>query len=508
MQEEKKTENKNQCNINKNKNKKGIIIGNYLVTEKRIGRGATSTVYVGYHLKKKIKVAVKKFEVYPNGERAKRKAFREMELLRRMDHPNIIKLYDIYYNEKKGDLYLFLEFCHKGSIKSFLGEGGYVEEKHAKRLTKQLLSGLRYIHNMGVYHRDIKPHNLLLSKNYNLKISDFGLATMNTRGTFKRLCGSPLYMAPEVLTSSFYNEKSDIWSVGIFLFEILFGFHPFSSKVRTLPDIIKIAKKGISIEIPPPNLNTNTITNTNTNTNRSIECSENCIDFLRKTLVVKIDERIDWKDLFVHPWVTTDISKKVYQYQHVIDILLNENDWNSKEDKNKIFSPKNEPCSPLLCCYEKTKNKDTESGDHPEKNRIDEVKEKIKERKHEEDKFEESEEEEDKIGVLVIGETNDQTYSTSSSSSLEDNENTKEKQMNERKKNKGNYLLEKIKNTAKNSEDEKRKRCYSEPPRRKKKEAQYDKNYRELNKLKKEKKSKEKKTKRFLFARSTDRKKS
>ena len=86
---------------------------------------------------------------------------------------------------------------------------------------KQFVSGLKYLYDNNYYHRDIKPDNLLLTKKYNLKITDFGLATQNKNGVFYRLCGSPLYMAPEILVTSKYKNISDIWSVGLVLFQFI-----------------------------------------------------------------------------------------------------------------------------------------------------------------------------------------------------------------------------------------------------------------------------------------------
>lgn len=307
------------------------VIRNYIVTEERLGRGSSATVYLGYHRKKKIKVAVKKFEIPPNNPRVKRRAHREFELLRKLKHPNIIRLYDFHYDMKKNDIYLFLEYCPRGSMRTFLGKGGYIDENNTKRLLKQLCSALNYLMKMGIYHRDMKPQNLLLSKNYNLKISDFGLATMNMKGTFRRLCGSPLYMAPEILTSSSYNKRSDLWSIGIVLFEFLFGHHPFK-KMNGFAELVHFVRDGVDIEIPP------------SSRPKNVNISDSCADLLKKLLVTDPDQRMKWADFFHHPWFNEpdDSESKNVKREPPMDQHADTKSSGSSQKPNddlRIFSP-------------------------------------------------------------------------------------------------------------------------------------------------------------------------
>lgn len=273
-------------------------IKNFIITDERLGRGSSATVYLGYHKTKKIKVAVKKFEFNASDTKVMRRAKREIDLLQRLSHPNIIKLYDVYNDTKKNDIYLFLEYCPRGSMKTFLGKGGYIEEIHVHKLVKQMVSALKYLIHSGIYHRDIKPQNLLLSKNFNLKISDFGLATMNMKGTFKKLCGSPLYMAPEILLSGSYNKKSDLWSIGIVIFEFLFGHHPFGN-MRNFSDLVKYVKDGVNIKLPPERKP------------KDVGVSENCLDLLERLLVVDPEKRMSWEDFFHHSWIKIEDDSKL-----------------------------------------------------------------------------------------------------------------------------------------------------------------------------------------------------
>jgi serine/threonine protein kinase len=297
------------------------IIGNFIITNEKLGKGASATVYLGYHKKKNIKVAVKKFELLKNDPRIKRRAHREIELLLDVKHPNIVKLYDFYFDSEKNNIYLFLEYCSKGCMKTFLGSGGYIEENHVKRIIKQLVSALKYlIIEKKIYHRDIKLQNILVSKNFNIKLSDFGLATMNMKGTFKRLCGSPLYMAPEILIDATYNKRSDLWSIGIVIFELMFGSHPFKN-IKSFSKLINHFKNGIDIKIPPlvkPD---------------KIKISNECIDIMKRLLVSDPRKRLNWEQFFNHPWLTNKLlnNKNINKTDDNINIIestyeLSEND--------------------------------------------------------------------------------------------------------------------------------------------------------------------------------------
>jgi len=265
-------------------------IGNYIVTEQRLGRGSSATVYLGYHRKKRYKVAVKKFEVQPNNERIRRKADREVRILRLVNHPNIIKFYDVIHEKTTKDIHLFLEYCPNGSLRTFLGKGGYLDEHQAQKIIRQLAKALQHLYRHNIYHRDIKPHNLLLSRKFNLKISDFGLATMNMHGTSRKLCGSPMYMAPEILEFGTYHQTSDLWSVGILLFETLFGHHPLRG-IKNLFSLSKHVTSKLAIQIPP-------VTKP-----YAVDPTSECIDLVRRLLTADVSNRISWEGFFTHPWI-------------------------------------------------------------------------------------------------------------------------------------------------------------------------------------------------------------
>ena len=153
-------------------NKEYTIIGEYVVRKKYIGKGSFSKIYYGYHISTKVDVAIKRIKLN-RSKNIQRLIRREIEVMRKLDHPNIVKLYDVVYN--RTTIYIILEYCKNGDFTHFLKKRP-LKEKHARKFLKELADGLRYLKNHNVIHRDLKPQNLLLTEDYSLKISDFGLA--------------------------------------------------------------------------------------------------------------------------------------------------------------------------------------------------------------------------------------------------------------------------------------------------------------------------------------------
>ena len=160
----------------------------------------------------------------------------EIDLLRATDHPNIIKLYDIY--EDNVFLYLIMEECLGGEFFDRLArrakELNMYTEKDAARIFKQLLDAVNYLHAHGVCHRDLKPENILFStieEESPLKLIDFGLSKVfnSDHNSMKGAVGTTFYMAPEVITGE-YNEKCDVWACGVILYIMLCGKPPFYSR--------------------------------------------------------------------------------------------------------------------------------------------------------------------------------------------------------------------------------------------------------------------------------------
>ena len=156
----------------------------------------------------------------------------EVNILRNVKHENIIELFDIFKEPNK--LFLVLEYCDGGDLSEVIKKGGKMSEDAASNIMRQLGAGLKQMRNYNLVHRDLKPQNLLLKRNSEgtgniLKIADFGFARyMQPLGLAETLCGSPLYMAPEILQFQKYDAKADLWSVGTILFEMLAGKPPYT----------------------------------------------------------------------------------------------------------------------------------------------------------------------------------------------------------------------------------------------------------------------------------------
>ena len=195
--------------------------------KKHLGFGAFATVYEAYSKSLKIKVALK---VLNKGlikkEHNMPQVQREIFLMYQVQHPNIIKLFNHFEDDES--IYLVMELATGGNLIEKLNSKGYLPEKAALKYIIQIVAALKYLHsqNPPVIHRDLKPENVLLDKDDNCKLADFGSA--NQKMLTSTFCGTPLYMAPEMLLKSDYDQNLDVWSLGIMIYEVLTGKPPFN----------------------------------------------------------------------------------------------------------------------------------------------------------------------------------------------------------------------------------------------------------------------------------------
>jgi len=198
------------------------------ILDRRIGKGSYATVWKGHVEGRNELVAVKVISRQTVTETAQLR--QEVEVLRRISHTNIVRFRDL--KKSAAHFYLVLEYCAGGDLSQFLRIHGHVAEEKARRFLTQIAAGLRILHRENVLHRDLKPQNILLSDDSEdpvLKIADFGFArALQPQDMAATVCGSPLYMAPEILRHEPYDAKADLWSVGAILFELLTGGPPFS----------------------------------------------------------------------------------------------------------------------------------------------------------------------------------------------------------------------------------------------------------------------------------------
>lgn len=185
-------------------------------------------MHLGTHLVTGEKVAVKILEKDKIVDAADvERVSREVKVLKMLRHPNLIQLYEII--ETSRQLCLVMEYCSGGELFDYIVANTRLKESEACKFYQQTLSGLEYLHRLGVVHRDLKPENLLLDQRKNIKIVDFGLSNLfNPNQLLKTACGSPCYAAPEMIARKLYDPmKVDIWSSGVVLFAMVCGYLPF-----------------------------------------------------------------------------------------------------------------------------------------------------------------------------------------------------------------------------------------------------------------------------------------
>ena len=261
-----------------------FALGDYIFTRKRIGKGAFSTIYKGKHKDTGKYYAIKEIS-FENLEKIRDSIKREFTLMKNLNHQNIIKLHEVFFDNDERNIYLVIDYFPRGDFAKFLN-GKALKEKYAKKYMRQLVEGLKYLYEKQILHRDLKPQNILVSEEGNLVITDFGFARYtDNEHMLNTLCGSPMYMAPEIMLKKRYNNKSDLWSVGVIFYEVLFGTTPY--KAKNMIDLMTgIKRKAVSL---PKN-------------NLSSECRDLLVNLLRRDP----NRRISWEALFNHEWFLKD----------------------------------------------------------------------------------------------------------------------------------------------------------------------------------------------------------
>ncbi|KAG4983667.1 hypothetical protein AAZX31_10G169400 [Glycine max] len=207
------------------------ILGKYQLT-RFLGRGSFAKVYQGRSLVDGSAVAVKIIDKSKTVDAGMEpRIIREIDAMRRLHHhPNILKIHEVLATKTK--IHLVVELAAGGELFAKISRRGKLPESTARRYFQQLVSALRFCHRNGVAHRDLKPQNLLLDGDGNLKVSDFGLSALPEQlknGLLHTACGTPAYTAPEILRRSggYDGSKADAWSCGLILFVFLAGHLPF-----------------------------------------------------------------------------------------------------------------------------------------------------------------------------------------------------------------------------------------------------------------------------------------
>ncbi|KAA8518953.1 hypothetical protein F0562_016273 [Nyssa sinensis] len=264
------------------------FLGDYLVGQ-QIGSGSFSVVWHARHRVHGMEVAIKEIATGRLNKKLQESLMSEIVILKQINHPNIIRLHEII--QEPGKIHLILEYCRGGDLSMYIQQRqGRVPEARAKHFMQQLAAGLQILRENNLIHRDLKPQNLLLSTsddNSVLKIADFGFArSLQPRGLAETLCGSPLYMAPEIMQLQKYDAKADLWSVGAILFQLVTGKTPFTgnNQIQLLQNIIK----STELHFPPDKK----------------DLSSDCIDLCQKLLRRNPVERLTFEEFFNHPFLS------------------------------------------------------------------------------------------------------------------------------------------------------------------------------------------------------------
>ncbi|XP_015433051.1 PREDICTED: serine/threonine-protein kinase MARK2-like isoform X5 [Dufourea novaeangliae] len=255
-------------------------IGKYKLL-KTIGKGNFAKVKLAKHVPTGKEVAIKiidKTQLNPN---SLQKLFREVRIMKMLDHPNIVKLFQVIETEKT--LYLVMEYASGGEVFDYLVLHGRMKEKEARAKFRQIVSAVQYCHQKKIIHRDLKAENLLLDSEMNIKIADFGFSNEFTPGNkLDTFCGSPPYAAPELFQGKKYDgPEVDVWSLGVILYTLVSGSLPFDgSTLRELRERVLRGKYRIPFYM-----------------------STDCENLLKKFLVLNPTKRASLETIMKDKWM-------------------------------------------------------------------------------------------------------------------------------------------------------------------------------------------------------------
>jgi len=265
-------------------------IGEYIYFTPSIGKGSFSQVFKGHHIDSKNPieyVAIKRVRLTDMKKMTVTRLQREIDLLKRLDHPGIVKFISAF-TDVANNIYIVTEYCNYGSLERFT-KNEKLSEEDILFYIKQIRDGLRYLLTNNVLHRDIKPPNILLHKTeekIQIKIADFGFAkyyeNMDEDSMMQTLCGTPMYLAPEMIKSRKYTVLSDLWSMGVVIYQMFFHKTPFV-RPRNIIELMKNIDNMSSINFPSV-------------------ISNNAKELLSGLLSVDPLKRMAWGNFFTHPW--------------------------------------------------------------------------------------------------------------------------------------------------------------------------------------------------------------
>ncbi|KAF7490331.1 Calcium/calmodulin-dependent protein kinase type 1 [Sarcoptes scabiei] len=228
----------------------------------------------------------------------------EIKVLRKLKHKNIVQLIETF--EDRNKVYLVMELVTGGELFDRIVEKGSYTEKDASLLIKQILEAVDYMHSQGVVHRDLKPENLLYycqAEDSKIMISDFGLSKMEDSGVMATACGTPGYVAPEVLAQKPYGKSVDVWSIGVIAYILLCGYPPFYDENDA--NLFAQILKG-EFEFDSPYWD---------------DISDSAKDFIQHLICVNVEKRFSCKEALGHPWISGNTANEIDIHSSVSEQL-------------------------------------------------------------------------------------------------------------------------------------------------------------------------------------------
>lgn len=274
-------------------------VGKYRLI-KTIGKGNFAKVKLAKHVPTGQEVAIKIIDKTQLNPSSLQKLFREVRIMKHLNHPNIVKLYEVIETDRS--LYLVMEYASGGEVFDYLVAHGRMKEKEARAKFRQILSAVQYCHQKHILHRDLKAENLLMDSEFNIKIADFGFSNEFTPGNkLDTFCGSPPYAAPELFQGKKYDgPEVDAWSLGVILYTLVSGSLPFDG--QNLKELRERVLRG-KYRIP-------------------FYMSTECENLLKKFLVLNPVKRASLESVMNDPWINNGYEDdKLRPYQEPPNLI-------------------------------------------------------------------------------------------------------------------------------------------------------------------------------------------
>ena len=252
-----------------------------------LGQGSFAKVRLAKHKLSAEQVAVKTYEKSKlRDQKHLKRVLQEVKLMEKFDHPKVIRLFEAFESPKR--VHIVMEYVKGTNLCAYVKEKKRLQEPEARRIFAELCDAMIYIHDLGIVHRDIKLENVLLDTNNKVKLVDFGFSISCKEKKLHVFCGTPSYMAPEIVKRKEYHGKPvDIWSMGVVLYALLCGRFPFSA--QSYPDLYKKIAKG-QYHCPD-------------------DLSSGAKDIISRLLVVDPSVRYTLDQIVEHNWIANDFAQ-------------------------------------------------------------------------------------------------------------------------------------------------------------------------------------------------------